>query len=130
MGFKFEESWLLWEDCETIIREFWTKYDDATQELANIKLKIAGCGDELNAWGASKTHPDANEIKRLQALVVFLNACDYTKEKKVKFLSVSTMLDELLHKQEIYWAQRSRLPWLKHGDKNTQFFHSKASQWQ
>ncbi|KAL0006060.1 hypothetical protein SO802_013621 [Lithocarpus litseifolius] len=37
-------------------------------------------------------------------------------------------MDELLQKQEIYWAQRSIISWLKHGDKNTKFFHSKATQ--
>ena len=34
-------------------------------------------------------------------------------------------MDELLLKQEIFWRQRSRL---QHGDRNTKFFHSKASQ--
>ena len=43
-------------------------------------------------------------------------------------MEVSKQLDELLLKQEIYWHQRSRIPWLKYGDKNTKFFHSKASQ--
>lgn len=64
-GFKFKESWLLWEDCETVIRESWAKYEEAILELGNIKLKITGCGEEPNAWRASKTHLDTNEIKRL-----------------------------------------------------------------
>jgi len=36
-------------------------------------------------------------------------------------------LNKLLDSEEIMWHQRSRIIWLKSGDKNTSFFHTKAS---
>lgn len=36
-------------------------------------------------------------------------------------------LTELYHREEMLWRQRARLEWLTHGDKNTYFFHLRAS---
>ena len=127
-SFKFEEKWLLWEECEKIVTEAWFKYWRASTLLANTKEKIGHCGAKLLAWGSSRTHPDAKEIKRLQKHVEKLSARVNTEESKADFLAASKKLDDLLLKQEIYWAQISQVNWLKHRDKNTKFFHSKASQ--
>lgn len=36
-------------------------------------------------------------------------------------------LDEMLLREEVMWRQHSRATWVREGDKNTDFFHHKAT---
>lgn len=126
--FKFEEGWLLWADCEQTVEEAWKVRGCSSSAMAAIQEKIHECRASLSAWGSSKAHPNTKEIKTLQKQIKRLNCEELTVEKKAEFLEVSKKLDGLLLIQEIYCHQRSRVSWLKHGDKNTKFFYSKASQ--
>lgn len=46
----------------------------------------------------------------------------YDEQKVLHF-----RLNELLSQEETYWRQRSHILWLKEGDRNSSFFHRRAS---
>ena len=59
---------------------------------------------ELLAWGSSSINPDTRAIKDLQKKLDFLNEAEHTEASKAKYLELSKKMDELLQKQEIFWA--------------------------
>ena len=65
-GFKFEEAWLLSDECEGVIKIAWEKGSIDAVDLGLAKQKIATCAMGLQDWGSSNTQPNSKEIKKLQ----------------------------------------------------------------
>lgn len=111
-GFKFEEAWLLWEDCTKVVQDAWENSGGGETALESVSLKIKGCSLDLGAWGTSKTHPGTKEIKALQKRIEWLTSAPPTVQNRSDFIQASKELDEWLRKQKVYWAQRSQVSWM------------------
>ena len=96
--FKFEESWLLRSECETVVQEAWERVGEDRLGLAAIHEKFKMCGAELMAWDAPSTDPDNKAIKDLQKKLDFLNEAKPTEAAKAEYLEISKRMDELLQK--------------------------------
>jgi len=104
LSFKFEEKWLMLDECEKVVEEAWVGGGRLDSALVTIKEKIKECGAGLNACGSSKTQAWTEEFKNLQKRVEQLLYVDQTKEAKAEFLEASKKLDGLLLKQEIFFG--------------------------
>jgi hypothetical protein len=45
-----------------------------------------------------------------------------TDESISKQQEIQLKMENLLEQEELYWVQRGRVNWLRHGDQNTAFF--------
>ena len=93
------------DDCEKVINEAWGFMGNMELGLRSVKEKISRCGFDLEAWGATNTHPNEEEIKKVQKRVEDHSMAEPMVENKSEFLAASRILDDLLLKQEIYLAQ-------------------------
>ncbi|KAK3206743.1 hypothetical protein Dsin_020789 [Dipteronia sinensis] len=123
--FFFEECWTEDIECKEIVDSVWRdgSYNCKIQSVLN---NIDRCGRLLNDWNPRKRkHLRQNLHAKREALRKACKGDVPIPWKDIKLLE--SRLDEVLETEERYWKQRAKVDWLQKGDRNTRFFHSKAS---
>ncbi|KAK6122599.1 hypothetical protein DH2020_043656 [Rehmannia glutinosa] len=98
-SFYFEPIWMSADSFSDFLQNSWQVSKDLHDSFTE-RLKY--CGNSLKSWSKS----------------VFGD---------IQCRELKLHLERALLAEEHYWKQRSRADWLKFGDKNTTFFHRKAS---
>ena len=95
--------------------------------MYNFFEKIKSCQVALVGWSRSafgNSRVILEEKHRELEELMGLNNVEYAEAiKKVK-----DDINTRLYNDELHWRQRSRSIWLQAGDKDTKFFHQRASQ--
>ena len=79
------------------------------------------------AWSRDRFGSLAAAIKAKRSLLQhLLNSTPSGYSQRI--LEVQDELNHLLEQEEIYWRQRSRVSWMRDGDKNTKYFHAFCNQ--
>ncbi|XP_024178126.1 uncharacterized protein LOC112184065 [Rosa chinensis] len=124
--FRFKEMWSQHKDCVSVIKKG-CMTPSIGNPMLQVGLKIHSTGRLLSSWEEGVFKQRHVVMKLIQANLDQLMGLPYEPDQWDEQKALQHRFNELLSLNETYWRQRSRVLWLKDGDRNTIFFHRRAS---
>ncbi|KAL5779809.1 hypothetical protein ACOSQ2_010546 [Xanthoceras sorbifolium] len=93
----------------------------------DIRRKLKSCASHLEVWSRSIFGSLRKYISEKHEALNLLLAGVQSVSSAEKIRVLEKELSSLLAKEELYWQQRARTDWMISGDKNTKFFHARAT---
>jgi hypothetical protein len=113
---------IMWERVESLpakIKKVWCASSDRVALYKYENMRSA-----LHQWSKQQFGAFTDELNKLRFELDEVKARPSASRADIR--AISDRMDEVLYREEMMWLQRSRITWLKEGDRNTEYFHRQA----
>lgn len=123
---RYETMWERDPGLSVAIEEAW-EGGPPCQNLNDLVKKLNTTRSHMHNWSRENFGSITRTATRLRNKIKSLWKKPRSAWREAAIQSTTAELDETLHREEMMWRQRSRVNWLHEGDRNTKYFHKKAT---
>ncbi|KAL9663677.1 hypothetical protein QQ045_019068 [Rhodiola kirilowii] len=120
----FEAMWHRDERFSDKVKETWK---EAMAGHGGLSKALEICAEQLDNWNRYEFGNVKKTIKEAKKELQIMRMMPRTQHVISREKELASKIDEWMEREEFLSRQRSRVDWLKEGNRNTRFLHAKAS---
>lgn len=112
------------ETFEPFLQQCWS----SIAATLDITIKLHSCQRKIKTWAGGRFNNLRQKIDMSRRKLNNILNSHLIDDNLLMIKELERDIERMKIHEEIHWKQRARANWLNHGDRNTSFFHTFASE--